>query len=297
MPSRLLACLVALLCAVATAGCGGDELAGLERDARDTAEELQESAERVRERAERLRERAERLADRIRETLADIRRSVPSASLEQPRSEGRAQAGGRVANFLTEVLTSVDTYWTRTLQAAGQPEPRVGYVWVQPGARVGTECGAVADDAAAFYCPASDTIYIAEVFAERVWRGVADEFPGTQAGAGRAIGDFGLAYVVAHEYAHNLQHELGFFSLRPGRGNAAFELQADCMAGVWGNSVYRAGELQPGDVEEAVSTALAVGDFEFGSAGHHGTPTERRDAWLLGFRDGQPSDCSRYVPT
>ena len=297
MPSRLLACLVALLCAVATAGCGGDELAGLERDARDTAEELRDSAERVRERAERLRERAERLADRIRETLADIRRSVPSASLEQPTSEGRTQAGGRVADYLTEVLESVDTYWSRTLRAAGQPEPRVGYVWVPPGARLGTECGAVADDAAAFYCPASDTIYVAEVFAERVWRGVADEFPGTQAGAGRAVGDFGLAYVVAHEYAHNLQQELGFFSLRPGRGNAAFELQADCMAGVWGNSVYRAGQLQPGDVEEAVSTALAVGDFEFGSAGHHGTPTERRDAWLLGFRDGQPSDCSRFVPT
>jgi uncharacterized protein len=50
-------------------------------------------------------------------------------------------------------------------------------------------------------------------------------------------------------------------------------------------------------VEEAVSTALAVGDFEFDQAGHHGTPEERRDAWLLGYRDGQPSDCSRYVPT
>jgi hypothetical protein len=50
-------------------------------------------------------------------------------------------------------------------------------------------------------------------------------------------------------------------------------------------------------VEEAQSTALAVGDFEFGQAGHHGTPEERRDAWLLGFRDGQPSECSRYVPT
>ena len=45
-----------------------------------------------------------------------------------------------------------------------------------------------------------------------------------------------------------------------------------------------------------MSTALAVGDFEFASAGHHGTPEQRRDAWLLGFRTGEPSECSRYVP-
>ena len=78
--------------------------------------------------------------------------------------------------------------------------------------------------------------------------------------------------MVAHEYAHNLQHELGFFARRPLGGNAAFELQADCLAGVWANSVYRAGQLEPGDVEEAQSTALAVGDFEFANAQHHGTP-------------------------
>jgi hypothetical protein len=46
-----------------------------------------------------------------------------------------------------------------------------------------------------------------------------------------------------------------------------------------------------------VSTALAVGDFEYGNANHHGTPEERRAAWLNGFRSGDPSACSRYVPT
>jgi predicted metalloprotease len=286
---RVLALLLLLACAAAAPACGGDDLSEIEQDARERVEQ-------VRDRAERLRAAAERLAERVRERLEEIERSVPSASLAEPDSQGRTQAG-EVATFLSQVLDSVDTYWTRTLTASQLEEPSVRFSWIPPGGRVLSGCGAVADDNAAFYCPADDTIYVAEVFAERVWRGVADEFPGTRAGAGRAVGDFGLAYVVAHEYAHNLQQELGFFARGTSGGTPAFELQADCLAGVWANSVYRAGQLEPGDVEEAQSTALAVGDFEFASAGHHGTPEQRRDAWLLGFRDGQPGDCSRYVPT
>jgi predicted metalloprotease len=105
-----------------------------------------------------------------------------------------------------------------------------------------------------------------------------------------------VAYVVAHEYAHNLQHEFGLFTLRPGRSVAPFELQADCLAGAWGNSVYKQGLLEPGDVEEAINTALAVGDFDTRNAQHHGTPEQRREAWLLGFEGGDPSACERYVP-
>ena len=140
----------------------------------------------------------------------------------------------------------------------------------------------LADDDAAFYCPADDTIYVAQRFADRI--------------LGRG-GDFGLAYVIAHEYAHNVQQELGWF--RQGRELAVrpFELQADCMAGAWGNSVYRAGRLTPGDVEEAMRTAYAVGDFDRLDPQHHGTPEERREAWLRGYRSGDPSACQVYVPT
>jgi len=54
--------------------------------------------------------------------------------------------------------------------------------------------------------------------------------------------------------------------------------------------------LDRGDIEEAVSTALAVGDFDVSSANHHGTPQERRAAWLTGFKSGDPSSCRRFVP-
>jgi predicted metalloprotease len=186
MPARLVALLLAIVCAVGAAACGGEDLQERARDVRDRAEQL-----------------GERIAERVREQLAEIRREIPAASLERPRTAGRTEAG-RIDGFLTEVLTSVDEYWTRTLRASGVEEPRVTYLWVPPGARLRTGCGAVADDGAAFYCSADDTIYVAQVFAEQVWDGTRDDFPGTRAGYGRAVGDFGLAYVVAHEYAHNL---------------------------------------------------------------------------------------------
>ena len=119
----------------------------------------------------------------------------------------------------------------------------------------------------------------------------------TLAAAGNAVGEFGLAYVIAHEYAHNVQFELGFYELlRPSDGVKAFELQADWIAGLCGNAVYREGRYDEQDVEQAISTAQAVGDFDFGTAQHHGTPDERRTAWLDGFRTGDPARCRAYVP-
>ena len=75
------------------------------------------------------------------------------------------------------------------------------------------------------------------------------------------------------------------------------ELRADCMAGSWGASVYAEGRLQPGDIEEAVGTALAVRDFDVSSRNLHGTPQERREAWLAGFESDDPSVCARYAPS
>jgi uncharacterized protein len=282
---RALAALVLLLCLVALPACGGGD--GL-------ADQVRERAQDVRERIERERDR---LAQRVRDVLDDLRKAVPQATPQTrpPATEGRTEAG-RVDAFLTDVLRSVDRYWTRTLRAGGQPAPRVSYLWVAPGDIVPTGCGVAADESAAFYCPADDTIYVSEVLAADLWNGVANNFPGERAGYGHAVGDFGLAYVVAHEYAHNVQSELGFYRLNPRAGVKPFELQADCMAGLWGNAVYREGRLQPGDVEEAISTATAAGDFDYFNAQHHGTPDERRQAWLRGYRSGDPNVCARYTP-
>jgi predicted metalloprotease len=198
--------------------------------------------------------------------------------------------------FLTAVLDNVDGYWSATFKKAGLPDPQVKHVWVEPGKPVPTACGTKADDNAAFYCSADDTIYVAVRFASQILRGVRHDLPGERFGQGHAVGDFGVAYVVAHEFAHNLQYELGWFQAFQTLSATPFELQADCMAGVWGNAVYREGLIQPGDVGEAISTAAAVGDFDTLNPQHHGTPAERVDAWLTGYRSGDPAVCQAYLP-
>ena len=276
-----------LAAALVAGGCGEEDL----RDAREQAEtDLRARVDDLRDRARRA---GDEFADTVRQVLDDIRKAVPEASLPTPQVEEPSA----ISRYMTEVLQSVDGYWTRTLRASGLQEPMVRYAWVPRGRSALTGCQVVADENAAFYCPADDTIYIAERFAFDVYNGIGDRFPGEQAGAGNAVGEFGLAYVVAHEYAHNVQFELGFYELQdPRDGVKAFELQADCMAGLWGNAVYREGRYDDRDVEEAISTAQAAGDFDYGTAQHHGTPDERRTAWLAGFQTGDPAACRRYVP-
>jgi len=276
-----------LAAALVAGGCGEEDL----RDAREQAEtDLRARVDDLRDRARRA---GDEFADTVRQVLDDIRKAVPEASLPTPQVEEPSA----ISRYMTEVLQSVDGYWTRTLRASGLQEPMVRYAWVPRGRSALTGCQVVADENAAFYCPADDTIYIAERFAFDVYNGIGDRFPGEQAGAGNAVGEFGLAYVVAHEYAHNVQFELGFYELQdPRDGVKAFELQADCMAGLWGNAVYREGRYDDRDVEEAISTAQAAGDFDYGNAQHHGTPDERRTAWLAGFQTGDPAQCRRYVP-
>jgi uncharacterized protein len=277
--------------ALALSGCGSD-------DVREQVDKTRKQVERRIARAEKQFERSrERFGKRIREVLGDLRRAVPQARRTSPtvRSRGRHEPT-TIDAFLTDLLRDIDEYWTRTFKAAGLPEPRIRYDWVAPGAQVLTGCGEPAGDRAAFYCPTDDTVYVAQQFAADLYAGVARGLPGESAGVGRAAGDFAVAYVLAHEYGHNLQHELGIFDNRVSASARPFELQADCLAGTWANSVYAQGQLKPGDLEEATNAALAVGDFDVGNAQHHGTPEERRAALLDGFRSGDPSVCRRYVP-
>ena len=292
-PRPLLAVLAAAL-AVALPGCGGD----------DVRDQVQAQVDRTREqvekriaKAERQFERSrERFGKRIRDVLGDLRKAVPQAQRTSPtvRSRGRHEPT-TIDAFLTDLLRDIDAYWTQTFKAAGLPEPRIRYDWVAPGAQVLTACGEPAGDRAAFYCSADDTMYVAQRFAADLYAGVVRGLPGERAGVGHAAGDFAVAYVLAHEYAHNLQQELGVFDNRVSVSAKPYELQADCLAGTWANSVYEQGHLEPGDLEEATNAALAVGDFDVGNAQHHGTPPERRDALLIGFRTGDPSSCTRFV--
>jgi predicted metalloprotease len=183
--------------------------------------------------------------------------------------------------FLTSVIEDVDSYWTKQFADAGLPEPRVSYQWVPTGQ-------------AAEYHPDDDTIYVSQEFARAIYDGALDGMlPGSSHGYGRAAGDFAVAYIVAHEYGHQIQDELGLFER--GIPTKSLELQADCYAGAWAKSADDANRLDPGDVDEAIEAALAVGDFETSNPAHHGTPEERSDAWRTGFRADGPAGCDAFL--
>ena len=278
--------------AIALGGCVSSE------DVDNARQDIEDRYERAREDVrEEYREQREKIRGRVREVLAQLEQVVPEASGTSPevQVEGRS-APQQIDEYMEGVLRNIDAYWVRTFRAANLPEPSVRYDFIPPRRPRLTACGVSVSDDAAFYCPADDTIYVSQRFAADLYNGVVEGLPGQSAGQGRAAGDFAVAYVLAHEYAHNLQQELGIFDNRVGPSARPFELQADCWSGSWANSVFEQGDLSRADLDEILNTALAVGDFDAGNATHHGTPEERRAAVLDGFESGDPSVCRRYVP-
>ena len=225
---------------------------------------------------------------------ASSSKAFPQAQRTSPtvRSRGRNEPT-TIDAFLTDLLRDIDGYWTTTFEAAGLPEPRVRYLWVAPGGYALSGCGAPADDRAAFYCPADDTIYVAQRFAADLYEGVLRGLPGESAGlrarGGRLRGRLrARPRVRAQPPARAGRLRQPGHARRPSRSSC----RPTASAGTWANSVYEQGLLQPGDLQEATDAALAVGDFDVGNAQHHGTPEERRDALLAGFRSGEPSACA-----
>jgi uncharacterized protein len=217
---------------------------------------------------------------------------TPAAQNLAVGSQGSAQPQN-MNEFLTAVTKDVDAYWTKVFKESGLPEPRVGFHIIAPGETASSACGQE-DDSTAAYCPGDDTIAIAERFAEGVYSGDLDRaLPGSSQGFGRTMGDFAVAYVVAHEYGHQIQDELGVLDGSVPTVNT--ELQADCYAGNWAKSAYDENRLDDGDIQEALDAALAVGDFDTSNPGHHGTPDQREEAWSRGFEAGEPDACGVYL--
>ena len=279
-------------CALAVGGCV------LEEEVDKAREDIEQRYERARADVKReYREQRDKIRGRVDEVLGQLEQIVPEAGGTSPevQVEGRS-APQQIDEYMEGVLRDIDAYWVRTFRAAGLPEPSVRFDFIPPRRPRLTACGITIGDDAAFYCPADDTIYVSQQFAADLYNGVVRGLPGESAGQGRAAGDFAVAYVLAHEYAHNLQQELGIFDNSTGPSARPYELQADCWSGSWANSAFEQGALDRADLDEILNAALAVGDFDVGNQQHHGTPEERRAAVLDGFESGDPSVCRRYVP-
>jgi len=165
-----------------------------------------------------------------------------------------------------------------------------------------SQCGVAESATGPFYCPGDRKVYLDLGFFSEL----ADRFG--------APGDFAQAYVIAHEFGHHVQQQLGLADRlqqapRSGAESAsvAFELQADCFAGVWGHAASQQGrlraggvELDPGDAEEALQAAAAIGDdrLQRMATGRvmperftHGTSAQRVEWFRRGMTSGDPRAC------
>ena len=222
--------------------------------------------------------------------------------LDAPPSEEE-----QFVEFLAEDTQAV---WADIFAQDGQ---QYGYATVNTfTGQVSTGCGAATSAVGPFYCPADSQVYLDLDFFDDL----ASRFD--------APGDFAQAYVVAHEIGHHVQNLLGASAMVREREQAAgseeeanqwsvrLELQADCYAGVWANSVYVRGQedpqgdvgLEEGDVEEGLAAAEAVGDDRIQSqAGMevspetwtHGSSEQRQEWFNRGFEAGDPDDCDTFA--
>jgi uncharacterized protein len=220
-----------------------------------------------------------------------------SAQREIP---GAPEADRDLVDFLRFVVGDVNDFWAGRFGQAGGGTYRPAIVNVFQGS-VQTGCGAATSAVGPFYCPRDEQVYLDLDF----FRDLAQRF--------RAPGDFAQAYVVAHEIGHHVQNITGISrqveqatSDDPGQANGLSvrtELQADCLAGVWGHSTYERGLLESGDLEEGLTAAAAVGDdrIQAEATGQirpetwtHGSSKQRSDWFLRGFESGDPASCDTF---
>jgi predicted metalloprotease len=157
-------------------------------------------------------------------------------------------------------------------------------------------CGTAPAAVGPFYCPADEQAYIDLSFFKELQSRYA------------APGDFARVYVLAHEIGHHVQKVLGTSdSVRnqqqvdPTSANALsvrLELQADCYAGIWGHSAQNRGLIEPGDIEEGLDAAAAVGDDALGNGNQeswtHGSSESRQRWFRAGFESGELSACDTF---
>ena len=207
-----------------------------------------------------------------------------------------------LADFVTVVLADTEDTWHEIFSQLDRQYREPTLVLFR--ARVNSACGLATAAVGPFYCPGDQQLYIDLSFFRDLKQGYG------------APGDFAQAYVVAHEVGHHVQTLLGVSEQvrKAGRGKSEAavnalsvrqELQADCFAGLWGHAANADRQLlDPGDLEEALTAATAIGDDRLQQdAGRqvvpdsftHGSSKQRVKWFRTGFTSGDIADCDTFA--
>lgn len=224
--------------------------------------------------------------------------SAPAPERGQP-----ADRSDPTIDFVSAILGDTEDTWSQIFSASGERYPAAKLVVFEGG--VTTACGFASSAVGPFYCPGDQQVYLDLQF----FRELEQRFS--------AAGDFAQAYVIAHEIGHHIQTLTGVSA----KVNAARqrgqkvegdggllvrqELQADCYAGVWAHSArQRLDMLEPGDLEEALNAASAIGDDRLQQqaqgrvvpdAFSHGTSAQRVRWFRQGFDQGNVGACDTFA--
>jgi len=211
-----------------------------------------------------------------------------------PNAGSAPDADAPLVQFVNDVLVDAQELWAKQFDAAGRTYENADLVLFTSAVRSG--CGVASSATGPFYCPLDKTVYLDLGFFRELDRRFG------------APGDFAQAYVIAHELGHHVQNLLGINPAvrraqqeNPGEANELSirqELQADCLAGVWGHSTYERGFLDPGDVQEGLNAAAAVGDDRLGASPEswtHGSAAQRRQWFSTGFDTGDTGACDTFA--
>jgi predicted metalloprotease len=200
---------------------------------------------------------------------------------------------------IVAVVNSVQKFWDGVFSRSGKRYQYVDTVFFTD--QVQTGCGLASSQVGPFYCPADQLVYIDLGF-----------FDELQSRFGVGAAPFTQAYVLAHEYGHHVQNQLGVLDQirgdRQGPESKAVrsELQADCYAGVWAANAVETGlieELTQPDINAGLDAASAIGDdrIQERTQGQvnpetwtHGSSEQRRRWFSRGYENGKPAACDTF---
>ncbi len=237
-------------------------------------------------------------------TLLNVAQQVQGPATQGPSTpiDPAKDPDAALKTEMRKVLAKTEDTWAQLFSQMGkqyQPPKLVAF-----SGRTGTACGAGEAAMGPFYCPGDRAVYLDMAF----FREMEQRF--------RAGGDFARAYVIAHEIGHHVQNLTGITdktdSMRQRLSEKEFnkisvrvELQADCFAGAWAHHANKAKPfLDPGDVDEALKAANAIGDdmLQKQSRGvvvpdsfTHGSSAQRTRWFKTGFETGSLKACDTFA--